>query len=166
MWCRESFSDRSCESGLASLYAVDKLSTFHSHKGRWWEWQLGIPWFWFPLRFRTFLLSRPIDDRLREGAAEVGEIFYYLQSLFLDGDVGLDIWFSRRWLVHHLSLLYWWFDQNCQRHWELSTLFCMLAFVVAFSAQSSANRNSLTISVFTLVFAWSLLRLKTKPFVR
>ena len=29
----ENLSDRSCESGLASLYAVGKLSTFHSHKG-------------------------------------------------------------------------------------------------------------------------------------
>ena len=34
---------------------------------------------------------------------------------------------------------------------NLSTLFCMLAFVVAFSSQSSSNRNLLTISVFTLV---------------
>ena len=30
----------------------------------------------------------------REGAAEVGELFYHLQSLSLDSDVGLDIWFS------------------------------------------------------------------------
>ena len=35
MWYRESSSDRSCESGFASLYTVDKLSTFHSHKGVW-----------------------------------------------------------------------------------------------------------------------------------
>ena len=35
MWCWESFSDRLCQSGLASLYAVDKLSTFHCHKGEW-----------------------------------------------------------------------------------------------------------------------------------
>ena len=49
---------------------------------------------------------------------------------------------------------------------NLPTLFCMLALVVAFSAQSSANRNSLTISVFILVFAWCLLMLKTEPSVR
>ena len=42
----------------------------------------------------------------------------------------------------------------------------MLALVGAFSAQSSANRNSLPITVFTLVFAWSILRLKTEPSVR
>ena len=35
---------------------------------------------------------------------------------------------------------------------NLSTLFCMLALVVALVAQLSANRNSLTISVFTFVF--------------
>ena len=33
IWCQESSSDRSCESGLASLYAIDKLSSFHSCKG-------------------------------------------------------------------------------------------------------------------------------------
>ena len=44
----------------------------------------------------------------------------------------------------------------------MPTLFCLLALVVA---QSSANRNLLTISVFTLVFAWCLLRLKTEPSV-
>ena len=33
MWCPESSSDRSYESGLASLYATDKLSMFHSHNG-------------------------------------------------------------------------------------------------------------------------------------
>ena len=49
---------------------------------------------------------------------------------------------------------------------NLSMLFCMLALVVAFSAQSLASRNSLTVSVFTLVFAWSLLRLKTEPLVQ
>ena len=45
------------------------------------------------------------DDRLREGAAEVGELFYHLQLLSFDGDVGLDLCFSRHWLVHHLSFL-------------------------------------------------------------
>ena len=40
---------------------------------------------------------------------------------------------------------------------NLSTLFCMLALVVVFSAQSLVNRNLLTISVFSLVFAWNLL---------
>ena len=44
------------------------------------------------------------DDRLREGAAEVGEVFYHLQSLSPDGDVGLDVWFFRRWLVDHFCL--------------------------------------------------------------
>ena len=71
-------------------------------------------------RFHTFLLSRPkaalafenlvftmmfiCDDRLREGAAKVGELFYHSQSLSFDGDVGLDVWFSRRSLVHHFCL--------------------------------------------------------------
>ena len=50
IWCRESFSDRSRESGLASLYAVDMLSAFHSHKGGWQEQQLDILWFWLPPR--------------------------------------------------------------------------------------------------------------------
>ena len=45
---------------------------------------------------------------------------------------------------------------------NLLTLFCMLTLVVAFSAQSLVNRNLLTISVFTLVYTWSLLRLKTE----
>ncbi len=44
------------------------------------------------------------DDRLREGAMEVGEFFYHIQSLSLDSDVGLDVWFSRHWLVHHFCL--------------------------------------------------------------
>ena len=35
---------------------------------------------------------------------------------------------------------------------NLSTLFCMLALVVAFSAQLLANRNLLMISVYILVF--------------
>ena len=39
---------------------------------------------------------------------------------------------------------------------NLSTQFCMLALVVAFSAQSLVNRNSLMISVYTLVFARNL----------
>ena len=30
-------------------------------------------------------------DRLREGAAEVGELLYHFQSLSLDGDVGLGV---------------------------------------------------------------------------
>ena len=38
----------------------------------------------------------------------------------------------------------------------------MLALAVAFSAQSSANRNSLTILILTLIFDWSLQRLKTE----
>ena len=50
MWWLESSPDKSCESGLAFLYALDKLSTFHSHKGGWEEWQLGILWFWLPPR--------------------------------------------------------------------------------------------------------------------
>ena len=44
------------------------------------------------------------DDRFTEGAAELGELVYHLQSLSLDGDVGLDLWFSRRWLVHLFCL--------------------------------------------------------------
>ena len=43
------------------------------------------------------------DDRLREGA--MSELFYLLLSLSLDGDVGLDVWFSRRWLVHHFCFV-------------------------------------------------------------
>ena len=49
---------------------------------------------------------------------------------------------------------------------HLSTLFRMLALVVAFSTQSWASRNSLMIFVFALVFAWTFLRLKTEPSVR
>ena len=44
------------------------------------------------------------DDRVREGAAEVGELFYHLQLLTIDGDVGLDVWLSGCWLVHHFRL--------------------------------------------------------------
>ena len=35
MWCQESSTDRLCESGSVSLYAVDKLSMFPNHKGGW-----------------------------------------------------------------------------------------------------------------------------------
>ena len=49
---------------------------------------------------------------------------------------------------------------------NVSTLFRLLALVVAFSAQSSLNRNSLRIAVFTLVLARNLLTLKTEPSVR
>ena len=91
------------------------------------------------------------DDRLREGAAEIGELFYHLQ-LSLDSVVGLDILFFRCWLLHYFYLF-------CADIWP------KLSLVIAFSTQSLANRNSLTISVFTLVFAWSLLRLKTEPSV-
>ena len=99
------------------------------------------------------------DDRLRAGAAEVGELFRHFLSLSLDGDVGLDVWFSIFFV-----LMVW--PKLSQAIENLSTLFWMLALVVAFSAQSSANRNSLTISIFTLVFAWSLLRLKTELLVQ
>ena len=51
------------------------------------------------------------DNRFGEGAAEVGELFYLLS---LDSDVGLDEWFSRRWLVHHFCLFFsWWLGQSC-----------------------------------------------------
>ena len=71
-----------------------------------------------PLQFHTILLSRLKggtrfcesgvhidihDNRLKEGVAEV-ELFYHLQSVSLDDDVGLNVWFSRRWLVHHFCL--------------------------------------------------------------
>ena len=100
---------------------------------------------------------------LREGAAEVCEFFYHLQSLSLDGDVGLDVWFSWRWLVHHFSLFFVLMGRQklSQASDNLSTLFWILALVVAFSVQPSANRSSLT-----LVFAWSLLSLKIEPSVR
>ena len=95
------------------------------------------------------------DNRLREDSAQVGQFFYHLQSLSVDGDVGLDLWFSRCWLVHHFCRFFMlMFRPKLSQATEiLSTLFCMLALVVAFSAQSSANRNLLTMSVFTLIFA-------------
>ena len=93
------------------------------------------------------------DDRLRVGAAEVGELFYHLQSLSFDGDIRFDIWFSRRRLVHHFCLFCAMVKPKLSQAIEnLSTQFCMLVLVVVFSAQSSVNRNSLTISVLTLVF--------------
>ena len=69
-----------------------------------------------------------------------------------------------RWCFTSVFFFGWWFGQNYHR--TLKTCkhcFCLLGLVVALSAQSSVNRNSLTISVLTLVFAWSLLRLKTEP---
>ena len=42
------------------------------------------------------------NNRFREGAAKVG--FYQFQLLSLDGDVMLNIWFSRCWLMHHFCL--------------------------------------------------------------
>ena len=44
------------------------------------------------------------DNRLRGGATEVGELFYHFQSLSLDGDVGLDVWFSSCGLMHLFCL--------------------------------------------------------------
>ena len=99
------------------------------------------------------------DDRFREGAAEVGELFYYLQLLSLDGDI--DGFPGAGWCISVFFMLMVW-PKLSQAIENSSTLFCMLALVVAFSIQSSANRNLLTISVFILVFAWSLLRLKTE----
>ena len=95
------------------------------------------------------------DHSFREFAAMVGELLYHLQSLSLDGDVGFVTWFSRCWLVHYFYLfLCLWLGQNCHRLLRTcQQLFCMLALVVAFSAQSLANRNLLTISVSTFVFA-------------
>ena len=77
------------------------------------NWQLGIPWFWLPpiphipvesAKGCTCFCVSGVDlviheDRLGEGAAEVGKLFYHLQSLSLDGDVELGVRFSRRWLV-------------------------------------------------------------------
>ena len=86
-------------------------------------------------------------DILREGAAEVGELVNHLQSLLLDGDVGPDVWFSRRCLVHHFCLFVLKVRRKLSKAIEnLSTLFCMLGFIEAFISQSSANKNSLTIS--------------------
>ena len=101
------------------------------------------------------------NDRFREGAAVVGEQIYYLQSLSLDGDVGLDMAFQALVGASLLSLLCWLFGQNFHR--PLRTCqhcFACWLLVEAFSAQS------LTISVFSLVFAWSLLQLKIEPSVR
>ena len=86
------------------------------------------------------------DDRLRKGAVEVSELFYHFQALFLDGDVGLDVWFSRRWWFItsvFFALIVW--PKLSQAIENLSTLLCMLVLVVAFSAQSSVNRTSLAI---------------------
>ena len=48
---------------------------------------------------------------------------------------------------------------------NLSTLRCMSASEEELRAHSSGNRNSLMVSVVTLVFACSLRRLKTEPWV-
>ena len=86
------------------------------------------------------------DDTLRKDAVQLGELFYHLQSLSLDDDVGFDVWFSRGWLVHHFCLFVLMVWPKLSRASEsFSTLFCMLALVVVFSAQSSVNRNSLKI---------------------
>ena len=107
---------------LAFLYAIDKLSTFQSHKG--WGKNDSSVYFDFDCLWNASPISHipielakgcthfcesgvyPItqDDRLREGAAEDCELFYHLQSLSLVDDVGLNIWFSRWWLVHHFCL--------------------------------------------------------------
>ncbi len=66
-----------------------------------------------PLRFHTFHTRFCMsgihlvihDDKLREYAAEVSELFYHFQSLSLDRDVGHNVWFTRCWLVYHLSFL-------------------------------------------------------------
>ena len=80
-----------------------------------------IPLGFHSLLLRQHLILRCHDNRLKKGAAEVGELFYNVKSLSLDGDVELDVSF-----------------------------FQVLADV---SLVSFATRNSLTISVFTLVFA-------------
>ena len=49
---------------------------------------------------------------------------------------------------------------------NLSTFCCMSSTEMEFRAQSSANRKSLMVSVLTMVFAFSLLRLKTEPSIR
>ena len=41
------------------------------------------------------------DNRHRDGATELGELFYHLLSSSIDGDVWLDVWFSKSWLLHH-----------------------------------------------------------------
>ena len=128
MWCWESSSGRSCESGLASLYAIDKLSTFHSHKGG------GNNNSSVYLDFGCLRDVSPIphipvesvkgcahfcesvhliihDNKLIEGTAKVGELFYSLQSLSLDGHVG----FPALAGASLLSFLCWWLGQNCHR---------------------------------------------------
>ena len=117
--------------------------------------------FVMPLRFHTFTLSWPKaalafvasgvhlvinDDRLGEG-----ELFYHLQSLSLDSDVGLDVWFSRRlFCADGLAIV-------ITGHWELVNTVLYAGF-----GTQMANRNSLkiiSVIIFSL-FAWILLRLK------
>ena len=127
MWCWESSSDRSHESSLASLYAVDKQSMFHSHKGGWGK-NDSLVYLDFGCLWNASLIPHiPVgsakgctrfcessfhltihDNRLREGAAELGELFYYLQLLSLDGDVGLNIWFSGRCITSVFFVLMVW----------------------------------------------------------
>ena len=108
-----------------------------------------------PNRLYTFLLSqlRVIlafcksvvhlvihDDRLREGAAKEGELVCYLQSLFLDGNVELYVGVTMCWLLLHFCLFMLVVRPNLPQAIEnLSTVFCMLALIVASSAQSSGN---------------------------
>ena len=63
-----------------------------------------------------------------------------------------------------LVLIVW--PKLLQASTNLSTLCCMLASEAALRAQSSANKKSLMVLTFTLVFALSLLRLKSEQSVR
>ena len=71
--------------------------------------------------------------------------------------------------MHHFCLLY--ADRRAKIGTELCKfvnflLCCMSSSETEFKELSSANMKSLIVSVLTLVFAWSLLRLKTEPSIR
>ena len=87
----------------------------------------------------------------------VCEIFHYVESLSIDGDVRFNIGLPWSGLVHHLSFL----GADCEP--KVVAGFRELIHAVlqgALRAQSSANRRLLMVFVETLVFARGLLMLK------
>ena len=89
------------------------------------------------------------------------------QTLTIDGDAWFNVGLPRSWLVHtSVFLMLIVRPKLVQASANLSTFCCMSSTEMEFRAQLSANRKSLMVSVLTLVFAFSLLRLKTEPSIR
>ena len=193
IWYRESSSDSSCETGLASFYTADKLSTRFTAIKEDGKNDNSVYLDFGRLRDTSRIPHIPVqsakvctrffepgvhllihDDRIRKACCR-GRLTFLPPSVVVPW-----WWFWAQCIVFHAlagALLLGFFcfvlffvlmvglkfSQDIE---NLSIVFCMLALVVAFSAQLSANRNLLMISVFTLIFARRLLRLKTEPSVR